>query len=338
MPKKCFVIAPIGQENSEIRARSDQIFSYVIKPAVELLVYEAIRGDQISLPGNVTSQVIEHLMEDELAIVDLTGGNPNVYYELAIRHGAKKPVIQIKETSESLPFDIVGTRTIDFDFRFIASMNKCKEEIIKQIQEIENNPAKVDTPLEFTEQAKPIGNVISSLEKITSEIHILEQNDSVENRQKVYDLTTAYNHKIVEAINDLPRVKKGTDLATEKSKHKVLWVDDYPSNNKAIMDVYRYAGIQFDLALDTKQSLEYLAKGNYDLIISDIGRDSVHDAGIKMIDDIKRNVTPLPPIFVYSSDKAIAKYGTIAKDQGAFLATSSARDLVLKMNEILNLE
>jgi hypothetical protein len=127
VPKKCFVIAPIGQENSEIRARSDQVFTYVIKPAVEQLGYEAIRGDQISQPGNVTSQVIEHLMEVELAIVDLTGRNPNVYYELAIRHGAKKPVIQIKQTLESLPFDIVGTRTIDFDFRFIFSMDKCKE-------------------------------------------------------------------------------------------------------------------------------------------------------------------------------------------------------------------
>jgi hypothetical protein len=41
MPKRCFVIAPIGQENSEIRKRSDQIFSYVIKPTVERFGYEA---------------------------------------------------------------------------------------------------------------------------------------------------------------------------------------------------------------------------------------------------------------------------------------------------------
>ena len=169
MPKKCFIIAPIGEENSEIRARSDQVFTYVIKPAVKKFGYHAIRGHEISLPGNVTSQVIEHLMYDELAVADLTGGNPNVYYELALRHGAKKPVIQIKEASESLPFDIVGTRTIDLDFRFVDSMNKCKEEIIKQIQEIENNPEEVDTPIKITEQAKQIGSMISTLKKLTSE-------------------------------------------------------------------------------------------------------------------------------------------------------------------------
>ena len=70
-------------------------------------------------------------MEDEIAIADLTGKNPNVYYELAIRHGLNKPVINIKDVSESLAFDIVGMRTIDVDFRYIDSMKKCKKEIIE---------------------------------------------------------------------------------------------------------------------------------------------------------------------------------------------------------------
>ena len=56
MVKKCFVISPIGLEGTETRARSDQIFSFVIKPAVELLGYEAIRGDQIHQPGMISSQ------------------------------------------------------------------------------------------------------------------------------------------------------------------------------------------------------------------------------------------------------------------------------------------
>lgn len=59
MSKKCFFIAPIGQENSEIRARSDQLFSYVIKPAARQLGYDAIRGDHIHQPGMINSQVIE---------------------------------------------------------------------------------------------------------------------------------------------------------------------------------------------------------------------------------------------------------------------------------------
>jgi hypothetical protein len=49
----------------------------------------------------INSQVIEHLMEDDIAIADLTGRNPNVYYEAPIRHGVDKPVINIKDVSES---------------------------------------------------------------------------------------------------------------------------------------------------------------------------------------------------------------------------------------------
>jgi CheY-like chemotaxis protein len=334
MPKKCFFIAPIGQENSEIRKRSDQIFSYVIKPAARRLGYEAIRGDHIPQPGMINSQVIEHLMEDEIAIADLTGRNPNVYYELAIRHGVDKPVINIKDVSESLAFDIVGMRTIDVDFRYIESMKKCKKEIIRQLQAIEEGTNTIDSPIKFTKQAKLIDNSISDLKRIGSEIESIKQGPTSENKQKVKDLTDAYNAKIVQAIKDLPKSKR----VKENLKNRVLWVDDYPANNKAIMDVYRSVGVEFDLALDTQQALDHLGKKSYDLIISDIGRRPEHDAGIKMIHEMKTKFANLPPLIIYSGDSAIEKYGKNALDKGASLATASARDLILKMNEILKID
>lgn len=113
----------------------------------------------------INSQVFEHLLEDELAIADLTGKSLNVYYELAIRHGNNKPGIDIKDVLESLAFDVVGMKTIDADFRFIISMEKCKEEIIKQIQTIENSIDKIDSPFKFTKQAKLIENSISDAKK-----------------------------------------------------------------------------------------------------------------------------------------------------------------------------
>ena len=104
------------------------------------------------------------------------------------------------------------------------------------------------------------------------------------------------------------------------------------------MDVYRSLGVEFDLALDTQQALDKLGKKSYDLIISDVGRYAEHDAGIKMIHEIKMKFADLSPIIIYSGDSAIQKYGKNALDEGASLATASARDLVLKMNEILKLE
>ena len=64
--KICFVISPIGDPETDIRRRADKILRYVISPAVEQWDYEALRADQISEPGMITSQVIQHIVEDPL--------------------------------------------------------------------------------------------------------------------------------------------------------------------------------------------------------------------------------------------------------------------------------
>jgi hypothetical protein len=95
--KTCFVIAPIGDRDDSVRTRSDQVFKYIIAPAATECGYEALRADQIPKPGIITSQVIQHLIDDPLVIADLTGPNANVFYELAVRHAFRKPVVQIVE-------------------------------------------------------------------------------------------------------------------------------------------------------------------------------------------------------------------------------------------------
>jgi hypothetical protein len=50
-PKTCFVVAPIGEPDSETRKRSDHILKHVIQPAVKALGYEAVRRRQRFSPG-----------------------------------------------------------------------------------------------------------------------------------------------------------------------------------------------------------------------------------------------------------------------------------------------
>ena len=64
--KSCFVIAPTGEPESDTRKRSDQILRHIIRPAVEAKGYTAIRADEISEPGIITSQVIQHVVDDPL--------------------------------------------------------------------------------------------------------------------------------------------------------------------------------------------------------------------------------------------------------------------------------
>jgi hypothetical protein len=62
-------------------------------------------------------------------------------------------------------------------------MEKCKEEIIKQIQAIENDTSKIDSPIKFTKYAKLIDRSISDAKIIESEIIAQKQGPINENMQ-----------------------------------------------------------------------------------------------------------------------------------------------------------
>lgn len=134
--KTCFVACPIGSEGSETRRWSDDTFEYLIKPTVIKYGYNPIRADHIQTPGMITNQIMEQLLEADLVIADLTDNNPNVFYELAIRHSSNRPYIQIMKISQKIPFDIHGLRTIYFDLN-VAQVEKAKIDLSKQIEAIE---------------------------------------------------------------------------------------------------------------------------------------------------------------------------------------------------------
>lgn len=145
--KKCFVISPIGDETSDIRSRSDEILQYIITPVFSNRGYEVTRADKIDEPGIITTQIIQRIIDDDIVIADLTGHNPNVFYELAIRHSIKKPFIQIIKEGEKIPFDIAGVRTISIDEHNLSSAEAAKKSINKSIDSIESEGYKVESPV-----------------------------------------------------------------------------------------------------------------------------------------------------------------------------------------------
>jgi len=88
MTKKCFVICPIDLDGSEVRRRSDQWIRHILTPVLDEVGYQSFRADQMPRPGVITTQIITELVEAPLVIADLSPANPNVLYELAVRHAA----------------------------------------------------------------------------------------------------------------------------------------------------------------------------------------------------------------------------------------------------------
>lgn len=146
--KRCFVISPIGMNGSDIRKRADQVLKHILKPAAEECGFTAIRADELSEPGMITDQVIQHIIDDPLVIADLSGLNPNVFYELAIRHAIRKPLVQIVQKGERIPFDVAGMRTITVDHTDLDSVEDAKMEIIKQITAIvKKKTGEIESPI-----------------------------------------------------------------------------------------------------------------------------------------------------------------------------------------------
>jgi hypothetical protein len=149
-PKKCFVIAPIGEDNSEIREHSDTVLECLINPVLEPLGFaKAQRSDHLGEPGIITRQVVERIAKDDLVIADLSGHNPNVFYELAIRHASGLPFIQMIRKGEKIPFDVGQQRTISFDAKNLRDAERVKTELKKQVEACFKDGFKMETPLGY---------------------------------------------------------------------------------------------------------------------------------------------------------------------------------------------
>lgn len=146
-----FYVTPIGADGSPERKHSDLFLSSLVEPAIESLKLKVVRADKIEKPGIITTQIINYLLRSRLVIADLSFHNPNVFYELAIRHMVKKPVVQIIQQGEKVPFDVGQVRTIVIDnsdiYSMIPKLDVYRSEIASQCRRALENPEEVDNPL-----------------------------------------------------------------------------------------------------------------------------------------------------------------------------------------------
>lgn len=149
--KVCFYISPIGDDDSEIRKHSDVFLSSIVEPALREFGLEVVRADKIGQGGMITSQVLEHVMRSKLAIVDLSWHNPNAFYEMAIRHACKLPIIQICRKADSLPFDVNQIRTVVIDttdsYSLVPRLETYRSEIATQARSALNDATENSNPL-----------------------------------------------------------------------------------------------------------------------------------------------------------------------------------------------
>jgi hypothetical protein len=113
----CFVLMPFGKKPNPDGSviDFDSVYADLIAPAVEAADLEPLRADQETTSGIIHKPMFERLFICRYAVVDLTQFNPNVFYELGVRHAARsQSTVQIIAEGARLPFDIQMLRTIHY--------------------------------------------------------------------------------------------------------------------------------------------------------------------------------------------------------------------------------
>ena len=120
--RRCFVISPIGQPGTTVRHHADDVYRFIIQPALEQFGIKSERSDEISETGRITEQMFDRIFRADLCVVVLTGFNPNVFYELAVAQCAARPTLLLIEQGLTLPFDVKDLRTIEYQLQPIGPL------------------------------------------------------------------------------------------------------------------------------------------------------------------------------------------------------------------------
>jgi hypothetical protein len=99
LERECCFIAPIGEEGSPIRRRSDPVHRHIVSPAAKAVGRKAAPADELAAPGRITNQYIDHAHDEP-----------------------------------ALPFDLAQMRVIRYDHTSLDSAERCRQTLVEHLR------------------------------------------------------------------------------------------------------------------------------------------------------------------------------------------------------------
>ena len=150
MNNNCFVIMPIGTQEFNGATITQEIlkekYNNLIKEAILKANpnLEVIRADEELNPGTISNDIFLKLMHSKYVIADITYPNPNVFYELGIRHSISNQTILIREkTTAPVPFDISHLKYIEYE-NTVSGLSNLSKNLKERFEFYSSNPYKLD--------------------------------------------------------------------------------------------------------------------------------------------------------------------------------------------------
>lgn len=131
----CFILMPFGEW-------FDFYHDEIYVPAITASGLIPKRADDLYRPSAIVNDIWSLTHQARIVLADLSGKNPNVFYELGMAHAIAKPAILVTDSMADVPFDLRALRVIVYEKNAPNWGAVLREKIQISIREI------LDSPLE----------------------------------------------------------------------------------------------------------------------------------------------------------------------------------------------
>ena len=174
----CFTIMPFG-------GWFDDYYDSVFRPAIKAAGLKPRRADDLYRPSTIVNDIWEITQKAKVILADLSGKNPNVFYELGLAHALAKPAILVTESMDDVPFDLRALRVIEYDKNAPNWGEQLSGKIEKSIGEVLESPAQAVLPafLDVKRNAAPpkVSEIDKDIIQLKQQVARLNRESRTEN-------------------------------------------------------------------------------------------------------------------------------------------------------------
>lgn len=308
--RECFVIMPIGSGDAyEVYHNR---YQHIIHPAVEGVlvdgqqVFRCVRADFVTKTGSITRDLLGRLYRSDAVIADLTDLNPNVFYELGVRHALRAGTILIALKGTRLPFDVGDLRVIPYEDR-VGGEKKAIPQIQDLLRSLLADERPQDSPvLHAIPELAELGAVKEHEARVAA---LLRERDLLKAQLEVSEKTSLTNQAAIEGMREAIE-QLGKRLSEPQRRDAQAQIESVVQAKRAAAASIRVPRLG-DVTVDP-QTLFILMPFSQDLEpVFDVIREAADAAGLRSFraDAISAAGPIIDQIF-----ESIAKSGLIVAD------------------------
>jgi tetratricopeptide (TPR) repeat protein len=159
--KTCFVVMPFGTKPvGKHKVNFDHIYDNIFKPAIAAVALpeggklKPARTDKDFFAGDIGQEMFQYLNRSRFVLADITSLNPNVMYEIGVRHAVRQSGTAIfRQGDATLPFDVNHIKAFPYSYRPEKNAAEARKLIRRVLREsLEQNA--LDSPVQIALKAQ----------------------------------------------------------------------------------------------------------------------------------------------------------------------------------------